>query len=127
MSNIVVQCWIVSCCRRRERRSSIVLLLENCADGDVTGVGGEVQFGVGSRKGEQRGVGKGVFGVVEGGVGVGVPGESFRFALEEFVEWCQDGSDMWKEAVVKGNQPRNSCRPLTVECLGNLRMASTFS
>ena len=81
-----------------------MLLLENCADGDVAGVGGEAQFGVGSRKGEQRGVGKGVFGVAEGGVGVGVPGESFWFALEEFVEWCQSGSDMWKEAVVKGNQ-----------------------
>ena len=82
---------------------------------------------LGGRKREQRGIGKGVFGVAEGGVGVGVSGESFRFALEEFVEWCQSGSDVWKEAVVKGNQARNSCRPLTVEGLGNFRTASTFS
>ena len=70
-----------------------MLLLENCADGNVAGVGGEAQFSVGSRKGDQHGIGKGIFGLAE--VGVGVPGESFRFALEEFVEWCQGGRKRW--------------------------------
>ena len=83
---------------------SVALLLEDCTDCNVAGVGCEVQFGVGGRKREQCGVGEGVLGVAEGGVGVRVPSESLQFALEKFVEWCQSGSDVWKEAVVKGNQ-----------------------
>ena len=81
----------------QRRRLPVEALLQHCPNGDVTGVGREEQLGVWSWEGEERGVCQGLLGAPEGGLGVGVPAEELRLALEEFVQ----GGDAGQEPVVE--------------------------
>ena len=86
------------------RRLPVEALLQHYPNGDVAGVGREEQLGVWSWEGEERGVCQGLLSAPEGGLGVGVPTEKLRLALEEFVQGGELGGDAGQEPVVERHQ-----------------------
>ena len=85
----------------QQRRLPVEALLQHCPNGDVAGVGREEQLGAWSWEGEERGVCQGLLSAPEGGLGVGVPAEELRLALEEFVQGGELGGDAGQEPVVE--------------------------
>ena len=88
----------------QRRHLPVEALLQHCPNGDVAGVGREEQLGVWSWEGEERGVCQGLLSAPEGGLGVGVPAEELRLALEEFVQGGELGGDAGQEPVVERHQ-----------------------
>ena len=88
----------------QRRRLPVEALLQHCPNGDVAGVGREEQLCVWSWEGEESGVCQGLLSAPEGGLGVGVPAEELRLALEEFVQGGELGGDAGQEPVVERHQ-----------------------
>ena len=88
----------------QRRHLPVEALLQHCPNGDVAGIGREEQLGVWSWEDEERGVCQGLLSAPEGGLGVGVPAEELRLALEEFVQGGKLGGNAGQELVVECHQ-----------------------